>query len=144
MPAPLPYGPQSATVRALLVQLAGLGETDRARVVAAHAARCTTREWIAAERQLAETMARSDRDGFREALSGPLLQLVRRPDAPASPADDEALDTLDPVAEPALAALLALMVQDLLPPAMVRTLCAPFGDVVDAEVLADVFAWRDR
>ncbi|MBY0491429.1 MAG: hypothetical protein K2R93_16455 [Gemmatimonadaceae bacterium] len=132
MASTLPYGPQSAAVRAMLVQLAGLGAADRARVVAAHTALCTTRAWVTAERQLAETMARSDREAYREALSGPLLQLVRVPDAPTPQTEEEALATLDPVAEPALAALLAVLVQDLLPPDTVRTLCAPFADVLSA------------
>lgn len=126
----LPYGPQSAAVRRFLVQFAGLSADDRARVVAAHAVQSETRAWMSAERRLAETVARSDREGFRDALSGPLLQLVRRPNAEPPTTEAEALDALDPVAEPALAALLALLVQDLLPPDVVRTLGGPFDDVL--------------
>lgn len=128
-PGTLPYGPQSAAIRAFLVHLAGLGAGDRARVVDAHARLAETRPWMVAERQLAETMAASDRDNYREALGGPLLQLVRRP-GQATPDDTEALAALDPVAEPALAALLALLVRDLLPADATRTLLSPFDGVI--------------
>ncbi len=126
-----PYGPQSTAIRAFLVQFAGLGAEDRASVVAAHHALADTREWNSAERQLAESVERSGRESFRDALSGPLLQLVRVPgrDLPQDEADG--LDALDPVAEPALAALLALLVSDLLPAAAVRTLLTPFDGVLE-------------
>jgi hypothetical protein len=127
---PLPYGPQSARIRAFLVQFAGLGAADRARVVEAHRTQLTSREWVSAERVLADTMGRSGRDAYREALSGPLLHRVRRPGAEVPTSEEAALDTLDPVAEPALAALLALLVYELLPVEMVRTLCAPFSGVL--------------
>lgn len=132
MSAPLPYGPQSAAIRAFLVQFAGLSADDRARVVAAHASQAETRAWMSAERLLAETVARSDRDAYRDALSGPLLQLVRRPGVATPSTDEEAIEALDPVAEAALAALLALLVQDLLAPDVVRTLCAPFDGVLSS------------
>ena len=106
--APLPYGPQSAAIRGFLVQFAGLSADDRARVVAAHASQAETRAWMSAERQLAETVARSDRDAFRDALSGPLLQLVRRSGVEPPSTDEEALAALDPVAEAALEALNAV------------------------------------
>lgn len=125
-----PYGPQSAAIRAFLVHFAGLGADDRARVVAAHHALADSREWHSAERQLADVVERSGRENFRDALSGPLLQLVRVPGR-ALPTDEaEGLDALDPVAEPALAALLALLVSDLLAASAARTLLAPFDGVL--------------
>ena len=44
--------------------------------------------------------------------------------------EDRVLDTLDPVAEPALAALLALLVCDLLDSAQLARLMAPFEGVI--------------
>jgi hypothetical protein len=63
------------------------------------------------------------------------MQLVRLPDAAATIREDEALASLDPIAESALAALLALVVRDLLAPAHVATLLAPFASVIDIAAL---------
>lgn len=134
MTAPaLPYGPQTAAIRRYLVRLAGLSASDRRAMVAEFSTLSTTRAYDAAETALAHAIERSGREAARDALSGPLLQLVRAPDS-ANTADD--LDALDPVAEPALAALLALLVHDLLEPAQFDVLYAagaalvPLGDVI--------------
>jgi hypothetical protein len=111
-----PYGPNTQAVRRFLVRLAGLGVSDREAVVARYATASTSRPYLLAEAALATAIERSGREALRDALSGPLLHLVRRPDAP-EPTEENALDGLDPVAEPALAALLGLLVRDLLEPA---------------------------
>ena len=129
-PSTAPYGPQSAAVRRFLVQFAGLGGEDRARVVAAYEAASRSPAWARAERALGETITRSDREAARDALCGPLLPLVRRADAPLPASDDEALATLDPIAEPALAALLTLVVRDLLDAATADCLLQPFTGIV--------------
>lgn len=125
-----PYGPNTAGVRRFLVQLAGLGKDDRGLVVERYTQVSATLTWRAAEQQLATAIERSGREPQRDALTGPLLQLVRPVNAPAPATEDDALALLDPVAEPALAALLALMVEELLPPDAVETLCAPFAGVI--------------
>jgi hypothetical protein len=135
MTTSLPYGPESAAVRRFLAQLAGLSAADRSRVVALHATHAASRNWIAAEDAMAEAFVRSDRESLRDALGGPLMQLVRLPDAAATIREDEALASLDPIAESALAALLALVVRDLLAPAHVATLLAPFASVIDIAAL---------
>ena len=129
----LPYGPNTAVIRRFLVRLAGLGSGDKAAVVARYGELTRTKAWEAAETLLATAIERSGRDPQRDALSGPLLQLVRPADATATISEDDALAQLDPVAEPALAALLALMVRDLLPEAAVGTLMEPFAGIVEAE-----------
>lgn len=129
----LPYGPNTASIRRFLVQLAGLGSTDKAAVVARHAQLSRTTAWEVAESLLATAIERSGREAHRDALSGPLLQLVRPAGATATISEDEALAQLDPVAEPALAALLALMVRDLLPAETVGALLAPFDGVVEVD-----------
>ncbi len=123
-----PYGPGTPAVRRFLVQLAGLGAVAREQVVARYAASSRTSAYAAAETALGDAIERSGRTDARDALAGPLLQLVRRADAADSP-DDE-LAALDPIAEPALAALLALIVADLLPRDTVALLYAPFDDVI--------------
>jgi hypothetical protein len=132
MTTSLPYGPNSAAIRRFLVQLAGLGVADRARVVMAYGLQSTGRPWMAAEQAMAEAITRGDREGYRDALSGPLMQLVRIPGSAEPITDEEALATLEPIAEPALAALLALVVGDLIPEEALTTLLAPFAGVVDA------------
>ncbi len=128
-----PYGPNTAVIRRFLVQLAGLGTADKATVVARYGSLSRSRAWETAEALLGTAIERSGREPQQAALSGPLLQLVRPADATATISEDEALAQLDPVAEPALAALLALMARDLLPEAVVATLVEPFGGVVEVE-----------
>ena len=126
-----PYGPETAAVRGLLVRLAGLGATDRAAIVARYETIAATRAYEAADTHLGEVIARSGREQARDALSGPLLQLMKRrvadTDTPSVVGDEIALE---PIAEPALAALLALMVRDLLDDATVRLLTEAFSDIL--------------
>ena len=128
-----PYGPATPRVRRFLVQLAGLGAEPRREVVARHDAMAPTSAYAAAEASLGETIERSGRTDARDALAGPLLQLVRRPHSVDS---DDGLDALDPIAEPALAALLAILVNDLLPSEQRALLYAPFESVMPFETLA--------
>ena len=128
-----PYGPETAAVRRFLVRLAGLSAADRAIVVARYETIAATRAYEAADARLGEVITRSGRDEARDALSGPLLQLVKRPTPDVSPAADAEADiALDPIAEPALAALLALMVRDLLDDATVQLLTDAFADTIPA------------
>ena len=128
-----PYGPETAAVRRFLVRLAGLGAADRAIVVARYETIAATRAYEAADARLGEVITRSGRDEARDALSGPLLQLVKRPTPDVSPAADAEADiALEPIAEPALAALLALMVRDLLDDATVQLLTDAFADTIPA------------
>ena len=128
-----PYGPETAAVRRFLVRLAGLGAADRAIVVARYETIAATRAYEAADARLGEVITRSGRDEARDALSGPLLQLVKRPTPDVLPAADAEADiALEPIAEPALAALLALMVRDLLDDATVQLLTDAFADTIPA------------
>ena len=130
-PPALPYGPNTPAVRHFLRQLAGLGTSARVDVVTRHGSTCTTRAWQAAETVLGTTIERAGRADAQQAIAGPLLQLVRRGDAPTgTDADDAALDQLEPIAEPALAALLVLIVADLLPAEVAERLYAPFASVI--------------
>lgn len=123
-----PYGPQTAAVRRFLVQFAGLGADARTEVLTRHRAIVDDREYVAAESLIGETIARAGRTDARDALAGPLMQLVRTT-ASADP-DDDVLSMLDPIAEPALAALLALLVADLVPSSAFAELYQPFEAVI--------------
>lgn len=127
-----PYGPNTAAIRAFLVRFAGLGTHDRAAVVARYEDRVNTRTYHVAESALATAIERSGREPLQQALSGPLLQLVRRADTtPATePTEENALDGLDAVAEPALAALLALLVRDLLDEAQLEQVYGAFSTAI--------------
>jgi hypothetical protein len=61
-------------------------------------------------------MAKTGREAERDAAAGPLLQMVRLPDDPGA---------IDPIAEPALATLMALVIRDVLPPDDFDALTAP-------------------
>ncbi|AMW05203.1 hypothetical protein [Gemmatimonas phototrophica] len=124
-----PYGPNTPAIRRFLVRFAGLGAGDRQAVVTRYSAAATTRSYLKAEGALATAIERSGREPLRDALSGPLLQLVRRPNAP-EPTEANALDGLDEVAEPALAALLALLVRDLLASTELEALYTAFHEVI--------------
>lgn len=127
-PARDPYGPQTAAVRRFLVQFAGLGADARAEVMTRHRAIVDGREYVAAESLIGETIARAGRTDARDALAGPLFQLVRT--TPTTASDDDVLSMLDPIAEPALAALLALLVADLVPSSALAELYQPFDAVI--------------
>ncbi len=136
-----PYGPQTAAVRRFLVRLAGLAPTERAAIAARFATVSTTRAFERADAALAEAVERSGRGDARDALSGPLLQLLRRPgSATAVPVagrenTTDALDDYDPVAEAVLSAALALLVQDLLVPAHFTGLYAACAESIPLEHL---------
>lgn len=127
-----PYGPNTAAIRAFLVRFAGLGAHDRFTVVARYQERVNTRTYHVAESAMATAIERSGREPMQQALSGPLLQLVRRADIlPATePTEENALEGLDPVAEPALAALLALLVRDLLDEGQLEQVYGAFSTVI--------------
>jgi hypothetical protein len=124
-----PYGPNTPAIRRFLVRFAALGTAQRAMVVAAYAERAESTGWMRAELQLGETMESSGRTDIPDAIAGPLMQLVR------TPGDTGSDDAIDPIAEPALAALLSIAVADLLPAQAQATLYAPFAATIPFEEL---------
>lgn len=136
----LPYGPATNAVRRFLVRFAALPAQDRDQVLIQYAALSSTRNWQRAETALAAVMERSGRDQERDAVSGPLLQLVRLPGVELQTdqgTPERALEALDPIAEPALAALLALIVRDLLESAVFDTLYSPMYRAIPLALIDD-------
>ena len=131
-PAPV-YGPATPQIRRFLVQLAGLGAEARSGVVDRFHSVMHTPDFASAESAMGLAIERGGRVDARDAVAGPLLQLVR--DANRTDEDDP-LASLEPIAEPALAAVLALLVSDLLPPLYVRVLYEPFAAEITLESLA--------
>ena len=131
MPTGTPYGPQTPQLRRFLQRVAGLGRDDAAGVVARYHTISRLPSWSAAERELAAAIEGSGRAPLRDAVAGPLLQLVRRSSAVAA----EPLAAFDPIAEPALAAVLALLVEELLSPDALMTLYDPFEGVIPRRAL---------
>jgi len=132
----LPYGPHTTAVRGFLVRLAGLGAADRAAVVSRYEAVAATRAYETADARLGDVITRSGREEARDALSGPLIQLVKLPGVAMPIATDTETEfELEPIAEPALAALLALIVRDLLDDATVRLLTDAFSDTIPLATL---------
>jgi hypothetical protein len=127
-----PYGPETPRIRRFLVRLAALGAEQRAEVVTRHVAVVESREWQRAELRLATIMVESGRTDLQEAFSGPLLQLVGANPSTDSP---DAEPTFDAIAEPALAAVLALLVRDLLDTETFTVLYEPFALAIPAGAL---------
>jgi len=139
-------------VRRFLVALASLDLAAHDRVVSRFASASASTAFARADAVLGETIERSGRADARDALAGPLMQLVRERTSDAEDvvevegdqigvddASPEAgggapvtLDAhaaaLDPIAEPALAALLGLLVYDVIPEKTFRVLYEPFAE----------------
>ncbi len=111
-----PYGPQTAAVRDYLRALAALTPDAHARVVQTWREHSASTAFARADRALGEAMVRANREAERDAAAGPLLQMMRSENAlDTGDAKNNASPDLDPIAEPALAGLMALVVRDVLP-----------------------------
>ncbi len=123
-----PYGPATLQIRRFLQRLAALRPSEWDAAAAAFAAAQGSAAFRGADRALADAIARTGREPERDAALGPLVQLVRAPGT--APVDGPEEVPLAPVAEAALAAVLALLVRDVLPAPAFATLYAPFATVV--------------
>lgn len=135
-PGGLPYGPNTPAVRRFLQRFAALRAADWEQAARRYVDGAGTAAFAAADRALAQAVERTGRTTERDAVVGPLVQLVR--DAPLAPRrtdDDDGLALLPPVAEAALAALLALVVRDVVPERAFDTLYAPFAELIPVQQL---------
>lgn len=132
-----PYGPQTPAVRRFLQHFAALAPDEWDAAAAAYAASAGTASAVAADRDLARAVERAARTAERDAVLGPLAGLVRidRDTHDAGNAGDDAPPEMHPVAEAALATLLALVVRDVLSARAFATLYAPFAVTIPVAVL---------
>jgi len=122
-----PYGTNTPAVRRFLQRFAALDSQQWAEAATAFETLERTPEFMAADRALGLAIERSDLVAARDAVVGPLLQLVR-------PADGDA-STVHPVAAAALSALLALVARDVLDATTFATLYRAFDALVPLEAL---------
>ena len=130
-----PYGPNTPVVRRFLVRFAALGAEQRAAVLTTYRRCSETSEWVRAELLLGETVESSGRSDIPNVIAGPLLQLVQPANGIVDGIVHEDEQRIDPIAEPALAALLTLAVSDLLPDQAQSTLYAPFASTIPMDEL---------
>ena len=126
-----PFGPQSAEIKRFLRDLAALSPEQHDEVCAAWSVLRQTPAFARADRALGEAMVRANREAERDAAAGPLVQMLRLEAGshdPSKASDDTA--NLDPIAEPALAALMALVVRDVLPNDVFAELVRPLSKLV--------------
>ena len=126
-PGRWPYGPNTPAIRRFLQRFAALDPAAWASAAAAFEVAERTRQLAIADQALARAIEGTDRTAERDAVLGPLLQLVRG----AAGGDEH------PVAAAALAATLALVVADVLDEGAFRVLYAPFETLVPVEALTD-------
>jgi hypothetical protein len=118
------YGPSTPQIRRFLMHLASLGAGARSDIADRYRVIRDSQAFVTAELAIGLAIEQGGRVDARDAVAGPLLQLVRKVEEPVP--TDEPLALLDPVAEPALAAVLALLVADLVSADHSQTLYAPF------------------
>ena len=126
-----PYGPNTPAVRRFLQRFAALAPDEWAAAARAFAANEGTPRHRRADRTLAATVASAGREGERDAALRPLAELVRR-----GGRDADAEPELDPVAPAAVAAVLALVMRDVLAADAFDALYAPFAELVPLDRLA--------
>ena len=96
----LPYGPNTAAVRRFLQRFAALDAAQWQEAADRFTQLETTPRFRAADQALAGAIERTDRGAERDAVLGPLLQIVGGDEEPVAPA--------------ALSAALALVMRDVL------------------------------
>lgn len=119
-----PYGPLTPLVRDFLQRLAGQPPMAWLAASRRYAALATTPAGRQADRALGAAITASAREEARDAVVGPIVQMASRAADGAAVAGDDAVQRL---AEPALAAALALLVADRLDPTQRQVLTQPFA-----------------
>lgn len=114
-----PYGPNTDAVRRLLQRLAALPPDRWTRIARLYEGLQRTPRFVAADRVLGEAMTAAGREGERDAVVGPVVQIAtdaaERAGRATSGADGGVQSgEVDRYAEPALAAALAVVARDLI------------------------------
>ena len=118
-----PYGPNTDAVRRLLQRLAALPPEQWTRAARLYEGLQRTPRFSAADRALGDAITAAGREGERDAVVGPVVQIATDAAERVGRATGEAPD-VDRYAEPALAAALAVVARELLDPEQFTTLYA--------------------
>jgi hypothetical protein len=129
----LPYGPNTSIVRRFLQRLAGKPASDCAAAARLYLSLQGTPALIAADRALGHALEGSARTDARDAVVGPIIQLMNGHAARLE--NDPALSgvSLDDMAEAALAAVLGLMVGDIIASDALEVLYRPYAGIIPIE-----------
>jgi hypothetical protein len=123
---PLPYGPNTPAVRRFLQRLAGKPTSDCAAAARAYLALQADPDFRIADRLLGAAIERSGRTDARDAVVGPIVQLMsghaERLDADGPTQED--------LAETALAAALGLIVRDEISDKAFNVLYSAFAGLI--------------
>ena len=130
-----PYGPQTALLRDFLRRLSAQPAIVWLAAARHYERLAATPAPRRADRALGAAVPRLGREPARDLLVGPVVQLARRAAAFAAESPD-ATEAVDRLAEPALAAALALLVADGLAEEQVAALYAPFEGAIPRASLA--------
>ena len=123
---PLPYGPNTNSVRRLLQRLAALPPEEWARLAQLYEGLARTASFAAADRALGEAIAAAGREAEGEAVVGPVVQLATdAAERVARSMGGDATPEPDRFGEPALAASLAVIARDLLDEQQFQLLYGP-------------------
>ena len=136
MPSPRPtqpYGPNTPAVRRFLQRLAGKPASDCVAAARIYLSLQGTPVLRAADRSLGDALESSDRTDARDAVVGPIIQLMSG-HAERLAADPALSDiSLDDMAETALAATLGLIVGDILAADALEVLYRPYAGLIPIE-----------
>ena len=129
----LPYGPNTAIVRRFLQRLAGRNAADCAAAARAYLSLQGTPALRAADRAVAAAFEESGRTDARDAVVGPIIQLMNGHAARLETDPALAGVSLDDIAESALAAVLGLIVGDIIAADALEVLYRPYAGLIPIE-----------
>jgi hypothetical protein len=129
----LPYGPNTPIVRRFLQRLAGKPASDCASAARAYLSLQGTPALIAADRALGQAVEGSGRTDARDAVVGPIIQLMSGHAARLETDPSLSGVSLDDMAEAALAAVLGLIAGDILAADALEVVYRPYAGVIPIE-----------
>ena len=127
------YGPNTPAVRRFLQRLAGKPAADCIAAARIYLSLQGSPEFSAADRTLGRALETSGRTDARDAVVGPLVQLMSGHAERLEAAADGSGITTDDMAESALAAALGLIVGDVIPAGTLEVLYRPYAELIRLE-----------
>jgi hypothetical protein len=132
-----PYGPNTPAVRRFLQRLAGKPAADCVAAARVYLSLQGTPTLRAADRSLGDALESSDRTEARDAVVGPIVQLMNGHAERLAAEPSFAGVTVDDLAETALAAALALIVGDIIAADALEVLYRPFASLIPIEEIEE-------